>query len=162
MDVGDLVAATLEGQDSRFVERCDRAAILSAIENHGIYDVDGLLAVLNDEASLPGLRAGIGAAAPPVFLTFMKRVAASRQSAPESPSHARTDERAGFSTPATSTRAGEGPGEASTEAQAPLSQAEAVRPLLKADHRCASMVHGSRCVSAASARVGAPWHGLNC
>ena len=107
MDVGDLVAATLEGQDSRFVERCDRAAILSAIENHGIYDVDGLLAVLNDEASLPGLRAGIGAAAPPVFLTFMKRVAASRQSAPESPSHARTDERAGFSTPATSTRAGE-------------------------------------------------------
>ena len=52
----------IRGQPQQFVERCSVLAILSAIDRYGISDIDGLLAVLNDNEQKADLRAAIGTA----------------------------------------------------------------------------------------------------
>ena len=86
------------------MERCDVPAILSAIDSYGISDIDGLLAVLNDNEQKVDLRAAIGTAAPPALLLFVKNRAAHSASAPPqpealAPAMPTTPAAAGFQTP---------------------------------------------------------------
>ena len=104
MSLRELVEATIRGQPQQFEERCDVPAILSAIDSYGISDIDGLLAVLNDNEQKVDLRAAIGTAAPPALLLFVKNRAAHLASAtpqPEAsaPAMPTTPAAAGFQTP---------------------------------------------------------------
>ena len=72
MSLREIIEATIRGRPQQFVERCDVPAILSAIDNYGISDIDGLLTVLNDAEQKADLRAAIGTAAPPALLLFVK------------------------------------------------------------------------------------------
>ena len=104
MSLRELVEATIRGQPQSFVDRCDVHAILSAIDGYGISDIDGLLAVLNDNEQKADLRGAIGTAAPPALLLFVKNRAAHLASAtpqPEAsaPAMPTTPAAAGFQTP---------------------------------------------------------------